>query len=115
VVHGVFKSSAIDLDNGITSIEYTFNSTNNTTHNNVLSAKHESLTDNSNDALLSELYDYNNEILIKGPSNAIVKIQVFAEVSFNTPANEVNQIFYTNLTPNNSTLLTQFKTVSLLI
>ena len=112
----MFKSSVTGSENdGTTSIEYTFDGTSNAAHNNVLSANHESTTDDSKDVSLTEQYDHNDQILINNPNNVIVKIQIIAEVSFSTPANEVHPIFYTNLTPNNSTLLTQFKTVSLLI
>jgi len=114
VVHVMFKSSVVGLDNGMSPIEYTFDGTSNAAHNNVLSAK-QNKTDNSKYLSLPELYDSNNDILIKELNNIIVKTQIIAEVSFYTTANEVHPIFYTNLTPNNSTLLTQFKTVSLLI
>ncbi len=116
VIHGMFKSSIIYFgDEGTTSVEYTFDVTNNTAQNNVLSDKYESITDDSKDESLAELNDNNNEILIIGPNNVIVKIQIIAEDSFNLAANKVQPIFYTNLTTNNSNLLTQFKTVSLLI
>lgn len=116
VIHGMFKSSVINFeDNGTTSIEYSFDGTSNTTQNNVLSTSYESITHDSKDVSLTEQYDHKDQILIKKSNNAIDKIQHIAEVPFNFVANEVHPIFYTNLTSNNSTSLTQFKTVSLLI
>jgi len=116
VIHGMFKSSVINFeDDGTTSIEYSFDGTSNTAQNNVLSTSYESITHDSKDVSLTEQYDHKDQILIKKPNNAIDKIQHIAEVPFNFAANEVHPIFYTNLTSNNSTSLTQFKTVSLLI
>ncbi len=116
VIHGMFKSSVINFeDNRTTSIEYSFDGTSNTAQNNVLSTSYESITHDSKDVSLTEQYDHKDQILIKKPNNAIDKIQHIAEVPFNFAANEVHPIFYTNLTLNNSTSLTQFKTVSLLI
>ncbi len=112
----MFKSSVIGFeDYRTTSIEYTFDASSNTLHNNILSDKHESITDDSKDVSLTEQYDHNDKILINYHNNVIDKIQIIAEVSFTTSANKVSPIFRTNLTSNISTLLTQFKTVSLLI
>jgi hypothetical protein len=116
VIHGMIKSSVIYFeDDGTTSIENSFDGTSSAGYNDILSARHESITNNSKDLLLAEQFDHRDQILIKNPNNVIVKIQIFAEVPFNTAANEVHPIFYTNLTSNSSTSLTQFKTVSLLI
>jgi len=118
VIHILFKSNVNGLEDedGTTSIEYTFDGTSNAVHNNVLLVKYESKTYNSKDVSFAELYDPHNEFLIAGPpDNEIVKIQIITEVSFHITVNEVHPILYTNLTSNSSTLLTQFKTVSLLI
>lgn len=116
VIHGMIKLSVIYFEaDGTTSVEYAFDGTSNYAQNDVLSDKYESITDESKDLSLAEQLDHRDQILIKNPNNVIVKIQIFAEVSFNFAANEAHPIFYTNLTTNNSNLLTQFKTVSLLI
>jgi len=116
VIHGMIKSSVIYFEaDGTTSIEYASDGTSNTTQNNVLSDKYESITDESEDVSLAEQYDHKDQILIKKPNNVIVKIQIFTEVPFNFAVDEAYQNFYTNLTSNSSNSLTQFKTVSLLI
>jgi len=120
VIHGLFKSSVICFeDDGTTSIEYTFDDTTNPAHNNVSSEKHELITDCSGneceDVSLTGLLDGDDQSLIKKSKNVIEKIQFVDAFSLNSSANDIHPIFNTNLTSNSLTLLTQIKTVSLLI
>ncbi len=116
----MFKSGVICFeDDGTASIEYTFDDTTNPAHNNVLSEKHELITDNGEndceDVSLTGLLDSDDQSLIKKPKNVIAKIQFVAAFSLNSSANDMHPIFFTNLTSNSLTLLTQIETVSLLI
>ncbi len=116
----MFKSGVICFeDDGTASIEYTFDDTTNSSHNNVLSEKHEWITNYSEneceDVSLTGLRDSDDQSLIKKPKNVIAKIQFVVAFSLNSAANDFHPIFYANLTSNSSTLLTQIETVSLLI
>jgi hypothetical protein len=116
----MFKSSVVCFeDDGTTSIEYTFDDTTNSSHNNVLSERHELIPNYSgnecDDVSLTGLLDSDDQSLIKKSKNVIDKIQFVAAFSLKSSANDIHPIFYANITSNSSTLLTQIETVSLLI